>query len=284
MDDQIGTRISALEAELQSLKQMVEETDEQPAPPTSDRRGMVKLLAAGAVGAVTGAAVLGAQPAFAATQPAAAELGVANTSTDATGFEASGDTGIRAFGDPYGIESDGGTANALFSGSGPSPIGGPGSIGELYVDGQGDWGAATAGAANGLWRKIAGPARAGQLHVLPTPKRVYDSRPNLQPAAIGPKSPTQGNTPRTIDTTANGSGVPPTANAVLVTLTIAGPTTPGFAAAWPSGAYPGTSSVNFATGQNIAATTVVGCGANGTIQVLSNTVTDFLIDVIGYYQ
>ena len=60
--------------------------------------------------------------------------------------------------------------------------------------------------------------------------------------------------------------------------------TPGFAAAWPSGPYPGTSSVNFAAGQNIAATTVVGCGANATIQVLSNTVTDFMIDVIGYYQ
>src|SRR3954462_10936001 len=118
MDDQIGTRISALEAELQSLKQMVEETEKPTAPPTSDRRGMVKLLAAGAVGGVTGAAVLGAQPAFAA-QGGNALLGIANESTNATEFTASGDTGIRAFGDPYGIESDGATANALFSGSGP---------------------------------------------------------------------------------------------------------------------------------------------------------------------
>src|SRR3954462_14046736 len=136
MDDQIGTRISALEAELQSLKQMVEETDEQPAPATSDRRGMVKLLAAGAVGAVTGAPPRGPQPA-AAANGSNAVLGVVNTSTDATEFNASGDSGIRTFGNPYGIESDGGTANALFSGSGPSPIGGAGSIGELYVDGQG---------------------------------------------------------------------------------------------------------------------------------------------------
>jgi hypothetical protein len=283
MDDQIGTRISALEAELQSLKQLVEEADEQPAAATSDRRGMVKLLAAGAVGAVTGAALLGAQP-VAAANGSTVHVGDSLTGTISTDFTISGDSALRLFGEPYGLESDGGTANALFSGTGPSPIGGPGSIGELYVDEQGDWWAATAESANGLWRKIAGPATAGQLHVLPTPKRVYDSRPNLQPAAVGPKSPTQSNTPRTIDTTANGSGVPPTANAVLVNLTIAGPATPGFAAAWPSGPYPGTSSVNFATGQNIAATTVVGCGANATIQVLSNTVTDFLIDVIGYYQ
>src|SRR4051812_38380210 len=158
MDDQMGTRISALEAELQSLKQMVEETEKPTAPPTSDRRGMVKLLAAGAVGAVTGAAVLGAQPAFAATQPAAAELGVANTSTDATGFEASGDTGIRAFGDPYGIESDGATANALFSGSGPSPIGGGGRIRGGFLGRPGGWGGAPPPKGNRGWGPNARPA------------------------------------------------------------------------------------------------------------------------------
>src|SRR5215212_9398350 len=100
MDDQIGTRISALEAELQSLKHLVEEADEQPAAATSDRRGMVKLLAAGAVGAVTGAALLGAQPA-AATQGDPVLAGEANTSTNATEFDASGDSGIRTFGHPY---------------------------------------------------------------------------------------------------------------------------------------------------------------------------------------
>ena len=36
--------------------------------------------------------------------------------------------------------------------------------------------------------------------------------------------------------------------------------------------------------QNIAATTVVGCGPSATIQILSNTVTDFVVDVIGFYQ
>ena len=62
---------------------------------------------------------------------------------------------------------------------------------------------------------------------------------------------------------------------VLITLTIAAPL-PGFASRLADGAViPGTSSINFAASQNIAATTVVGCGPGATIQVLSNTVTDF---------
>ena len=282
MDDQIGTRIAALEAELLSLKQTVGATDQQPEPATSDRRGMVKLLAAGAVGAVTGAALLGAQPVAAADDDRHQGGSVLHwhhfdRPHASAAIRRCGSSEIRTE-----SRATAAPANALFSGSGPSPIGSASSIGELYVDGQGDWWAGTS--ADGLWRKIAGPGTAGQLHVLPVPKRVYDSRPNADPAAVGPKTPLAGNTPRTVDTTAAGSGVPLTANAVLINLTAAGPTAPGFIAAWPSGPYPKTSSVNFSTGQNIAATTVVGCGANATIQVLSNTVTDFLIDVIGYYQ
>jgi hypothetical protein len=135
---------------------------------------------------------------------------------------------------------------------------------------------------DGLWRKIAGPTSAGQLHILPAPVRVYDSRPNLPPL-IGIKQPTVGNTPRQIDTTLNGSGVPTSATAVLITLTVTGPTKPGFATVWPSGVWPGTSNINFAAGQSIATTTVSGCGVLGTIMVQSNTATDFLVDVIGYY-
>jgi hypothetical protein len=67
-------------------------------------------------------------------------------------------------------------------------------------------------------------------------------------------------------------------------LTVTGPTTAGFAAVWPSGAWPGTSNINFAAGQSIATTTVSGCSSLASIQVLSNTVTDFLVDVIGFYQ
>ena len=92
------------------------------------------------------------------------------------------------------------------------------------------------------------------------------------------------NQARTIDTTLAGTAVPPTANAVLITLTINAPQIPGFASAWPSGDWPGTSNINFSVNQDIAVSATVGCGANGTIQVLSNATTNVIIDVSGYYQ
>ena len=212
MDQRIDARIAALEAELLELKRAVA-TDAEAAPATSDRRGMIKLVAATAVGAVAGAGIFNTQPA-AVADGGPVLLGVTNDSTAATLVTCTSDSAINAYGGGgYGVISDGNLANALFGGSGSSPLGGGGGIGELYVD-----------------------------------------------------------------------GVPATANAVLVNLTIAGPQGSGFASAWPSGPFPGTSSINFSVGQNIAATTTVGCGPGATIQILSNTVTDFLVDVIGYYQ
>jgi hypothetical protein len=43
----------------------------------------------------------------------------------------------------------------------------------------------------GAWRRVAGPSTAGSLVVLPSPVRVYDSRPGLPPTGIGPKTPSQ---------------------------------------------------------------------------------------------
>jgi hypothetical protein len=283
MDQRLDARIAALEAELNKLKAHVAGDDES-TPRKSDRRSMVKLLAAGAVGAVTGAAALSAQPA-AALDGDSVFQGLINDATNATQLFASADTAlVLGSGAAYGLETDGLFGNALFVGSDVAPTG-SGEIGVLYVDGAGDWWAATAtSTTNGLWRKLAGPGTAGQLHVLPAPKRVYDSRPGEAPTGANPKAPLAGNTARTIDTTFNASGVPATATAVLVNLTITKPQAAGFATAWPSGPWPGTSNINFATGQDIAATTVVGCGPNATIQIQANTVTDFLLDVIGYYQ
>lgn len=216
-------------------------------------------------------------------------LGASNDSVSTTGFTASSGIGVSAFGSPVGLVVDGTLANAVFPGSGPAPSWQRGGfIGVLYVDAAGNWWASTANVdpavGPGVWRKMAGPNTAGQLHILPAPVRVYDSRSGQAPTAVGPKVPTAVNAVRVIDTGGNGSGVPATASAVLINLTITAPQTPGFASAWATGAFPGTSSINFASGQDIAATTVVGCGPSATIQVLANTVTDFLVDVIGFYQ
>ncbi len=283
MDHRIEARIAALETELSSLKRAVA-SDKDTGPVTSDRRGMVKLLAASAVGAVTGAALLGAQPAAAADgQPV--NQGEINEFASPTFMTCTGDTALIVNSlISFGIQADGNKANALFTGTGDPPVGLGAVIGELYVDAAGDWwGSVTNDPTTAVWRKLAGPSTAGQLHVLPAPVRVYDSRPGELPATE-PKVQTQVNVARTIDTTLSASGVPQSAAAVLITLTVVGPASAGFASAWPSGAFPGTSTINFAPGQNIATTTTVGCGPLGTIQILSNSVLDFLVDVIGFYQ
>ncbi|MEO8265258.1 MAG: hypothetical protein ABI706_07060 [Ilumatobacteraceae bacterium] len=286
MDHRVEARIAALESELNSLKSLVAGETEA-APPTSDRRGMIKLVAASAVGAVTGAAILSAQPVAAADNDNL-RLGVINEATSPTILNTIGKSAFVVNGDGgYGIETDGGLANALFNGTGENPIRSAlgAVLGALYVDGAGDWWAATVtDPSNPEWRKLAGPQSAGQLHLLNAPVRVYDSRPGESPTAVGPKAPTASNSPVTIDTRQNSSGVPTTANAVLINLTIAGPQAGGFASVWPSGPFPGTSNINFTPGQNIATSAVVGCGPGASILVMSNTVTDFIIDVSGYYQ
>ena len=284
MDHRIEARIAALEHELNNLKTLVAD-DSAPSAPTSDRRGVIKLFAATAVGAVTGAALLGSQSA-AAFDGQPVMQGDTNEFSSPTLLTSTNNTALILNGQGgYGVVSDGATSNALFAGSGDSPLGTGGEIGALYVDGAGDWWAATTlDASDAVWRKIAGPQSAGQLHLLDAPVRVYDSRLGLAPVSVGPKAPTAPNSAVTIDTRQNDSGVPTTANAVLITLTIAGPQGQGFASTWPTGPFPGTSNVNFTPGQNIATSAVVGCGPGASIQVMSNTVTDFLIDVSGYYQ
>ena len=285
MDHRIEARIAALETEIGSLKALLADAGEE-RPPTSDRRGMMKLMAVSAVGAVTGAALLGAEPAAAATTPVL--LGGNNDSVSSTRINASGDVAVTVNSAvSWGIEVIGGAhGNALFRTQLDPPQGTAGTAGSLLVDVNGDWWASTFTDLNdGFWRKLAGQDTAGQLHILPAPVRVYDSRPGAEPVAVDPKTQTQINVARTIDPTLNASGVPPEARGVLITLTIVGPTSGGFAKVWPDGvAIPATSSINFDPGQNIATTTVSGCGPLAKIQVLANSVADFIVDVIGYYQ
>ncbi|HEY0520803.1 MAG TPA: hypothetical protein VGC84_15015 [Ilumatobacteraceae bacterium] len=283
MDNRIDARIAALEIEIGRLKAAL--GDKVDGASTSDRRGMLKLIATTAVGAVTGGAILNAQPAAAADGDAV-YLGQPNESVAAaTQMHCADNSALVVTSDAhYGIEAAGGLGNALFNPGGVSPEQSAGQAGALLIDVNGDWWAATATDPNDAhWRKIAGPSTAGQLHLLPAPVRVYDSRAGQAPADVDPKAPTTPNEPRGVDTTLNDSGVPTTANGVLINLTITGPKGNGFATAWPTGAWPGTSNVNFAAGQDVAATAVVGCGPDATIQVLASVVTDFIVDVSGYY-
>jgi hypothetical protein len=233
------------------------------------------------VGAVA-ATALRAQPA-AATDGQAIVQGAHNDGTQVTWIYASDDTALACESDGgYGLGCWGPSGNAWFFPFTEPPLGQPADIGALWVDDDGNWWAATADGTDAKWRKLAGPGTAGALHLLASPKRVYDSRPG-EPPAIDPKSPLTPNVARTIDPKANSSGVPAQARGVLVTLTVPSLAAGGFATVWPSGAWPGTSNINFGPNQNIATTTVVGLGPGATFLVQSNVATNVLIDIVGYY-
>ena len=297
-DNTLEARVQALEAELAAVRRAAlprsravvavdgsapdEPEVQADGPPVSDRRGVVKLLAATAAGAVAGVALKG--------QPVAADdgepvvQGDLNEAQTATLLRASNDQALVLWSDVgQGLETDGSYGNALFNAGGDSPVGLPAWAGTLWVDEGGNWwGATENNDVDGKWRKIIGPQTVGALHLLPSPKRVYDSRPG-EPPAIDPKSPLSPNIARSIDPKGNLSGVPAQARGVLITLTMAPLAQGGFASAWPSGDWPKTSNVNFNAGQPIAATTVVGLGPDGKFLVLANVSTNVVIDVVGYY-
>ena len=294
MDDALAARVEALEAELAvmrragGLRSSSREVPKAIGPevtaslPMSDRRGVVKLLAGSAAGAVAGVALHGQKAAAADGDPLV--LGTVNDASTLTEVHTSNDTALfLTSGSSYGLETNGDAGNALFTATGASPVGTPAFAGTLWIDGDGNWwGATRSDIDDGQWRKLAGPETAGALHLLSSPRRVYDSRP-AEPPAIGPKAALDPNSARSIDPLGNSSGVPSSARGVLVTLTIAEPTAGGFATAWPSGPWPGTSNINFNAGQNIATTTVVGLGSDAKFLVLANVATHVLIDIVGYY-
>jgi hypothetical protein len=243
----------------------------------------VKLLAASAVGAVAGAALMPGRAA--ATDGQAILQGETNDGNKVTWIYAADETALACQSDGgYGLGCWGPFGNAWFFPFDSPPLGESADIGALWVDDDGNWWAATADGSDAKWRKLAGPGTAGSLHLLPSPKRVYDSRPGEAPTGVGVKAPLAANSPRTIDSTQNSSGVHAQSRGVLITLTVTGTGGPGFGAVWPSGAFPGTSNINFTgANQTIATTTVVGLAGDATFQVMASVSSHVIIDVIGYY-
>lgn len=138
----------------------------------------------------------------------------------------------------------------------------------------------------GTWRRLGGSATAGATTMLPSPVRVYDSRPGKEPLAVGPKAPLATDVDRVIDCKLNASGVPADAVAVLVNLTAVNQSGGGYMSVRANGvAYANTSNLNWtAAGQTVANAATVACGAGATVQVrLGNaTSSNVVIDVAGY--
>ena len=209
--------------------------------------------------------------------------GVSGTSQQGFGIGAFTDTGIAvqsaAAVEGMHLRLDGGTKPPLTSTK-------PWLRGDLARDTNGDLWLCVLGGTPGQWRRLAGPTTAGSLVSLPAPVRVYDSRPGFPPATT-PKNPLQAGTPRTIDLKGNASGVPAGAQAVLVSLVATGTTTGagGFMAIFRNGvAWPGTSNLNWsAPGATVAVTTLTSVDNQARANLYAGSVTDVVLDVLGYY-
>ncbi|MCU1452174.1 MAG: hypothetical protein JWN46_320 [Acidimicrobiales bacterium] len=162
----------------------------------------------------------------------------------------------------------------------------PHVAGEIVCDTSGAlWFCATAGTP-GKWRKVAGPDTAGALHVLPTPIRVYDSRPGTSPAT-GPKTPLAANVARTLDLTLNSSTVPHGATAAIVSLLLVNAVAGnGNFTIWANGgARPQAN--NMVWGGNtgrFSSPATTALDSAGKCQVISSLQTDFVLDVVGYHR
>lgn len=79
-------------------------------------------------------------------------------------------------------------------------------------------------------------------------------------------------------------GVPADTAAVALSVTAVGAADPGFLTVFPCGdARPNTSSVNYATGDTVANAVTASVGARGAVCVYSQSRTDVIVDVNGYW-
>lgn len=135
------------------------------------------------------------------------------------------------------------------------------------------------------WIKLAGHDTAGALHVLPTPQRAYDSRPDGAPA-IGPKTPLPtGGASRVIDL--KPAGVPAGATAALLTVQLVN-AVPGAGnlRIWAQGqAQPlATTMVWGGTAGRFALQTTTAVSNEALVRVGASLQTHIVLDVVGYWR
>jgi hypothetical protein len=126
---------------------------------------------------------------------------------------------------------------------------------------------------NGYFRATSGTTSG---FVPLSPKRLSDTRQSggvrLAPGV-----------PRQIRVEGVAGGAPSRANAVAVNLTVVAPSDAGFITAYPCGAVPEVSNVNFAALENRPNSAIVPTTADGMICVVSTSATDLLLDISGYF-
>lgn len=123
---------------------------------------------------------------------------------------------------------------------------------------------------------------------LPGPVRVCDTRTGNPSGLSGTAAQCGGQrlaagTTKSV-TVAGAFGVPAGATAVVANLTAVNPSNLGYLVAFANGSStPTASNVNYTTGQIVPNRVVIPVGANGKINIATNSATDVVLDVTGYY-
>jgi hypothetical protein len=140
------------------------------------------------------------------------------------------------------------------------------------------------------WYGPSGGGNAG-LTPLATPGRAFDSRPGTPGHAEGPFGESGRTAPLGAGQSVNlklagTGGVPADATAVVVNLTVTGPTANGWFTMYPTGAgLPNASSLNFVPGLTVANLVVMPVGTNGQVTLRnSHGSSHAVVDVIGYFR
>jgi len=132
---------------------------------------------------------------------------------------------------------------------------------------------------------FAPPGSPGALYFYPvTPCRVADTRPmGGMSGAFGPPAMSAGGS-RSFPVPASSCGVPSTAQAYSLNITVVPPGPLTYLTAWPTGLpLPVVSTLNSFLGKAVANAAIVPAGSNGAISVYVTNPTDLIIDVNGYF-
>jgi hypothetical protein len=273
------------------------------------RRSLLKLLGAATVGVLGGAATRADRAS--AADGGQLTLGQDNTSTAKTSITNSGaitndgafvvdataaDWALEGTSGQLGVVGNGfigvmgsGDVGGFFSGnlaaislqpqdSAGAPTSGDFSRGDMLVDANGALYLCTADGNPGTWARLGPGGGGGGVQLLSSPQRAYDSRNDANGPLAGAIPPVA----RTIQISSAVPQVPASASAIVGNLTITDAKGGGFATVWPSGAWPGTSNINFSPGVDIANAITVGLGPGGTVLVAASKQTHVIIDVAGY--
>jgi len=116
-----------------------------------------------------------------------------------------------------------------------------------------------------------------------TPCRVVDTRSATLGALLGAPF-MSGGTTRSFPLLSSSCGIPSSALAYSLNITVVPRTTLGFLTTWPTGqAQPGSSTLNSSDGAVVANAAIVPAGSGGAINVFVQNDTDVIIDVNGYF-